>query len=104
MVQDEGCGGPLVLEAPDARRGTLPNSDATPMRLRIAWLAVPALVAASCASRPVPIAERPTWPPVGATWTLTEVTTGSFGSAKTTRTARALGPREWNGRKIVAIQ
>lgn len=48
--------------------------------------------------------DRPTWPRPDSIWTVSQVTTGSFGVASETIRSRALGPRDWAGRKVMAVE
>jgi hypothetical protein len=49
-------------------------------------------------------ADGPNLPPVGASWVFSLRTTGSFGSVNTPVTARVLGDRTWNDRKVRAFR
>jgi hypothetical protein len=48
--------------------------------------------------------DRPTWPRTDSTWTVSQVAAGSFGVASETIRFRALGPRDWAGRKVMAVE
>jgi hypothetical protein len=41
---------------------------------------------------------------VNSTWTVSQVTTGSFGAKTETIVWRALGERDWQGHRVVALQ
>src|SRR5512144_1495062 len=48
--------------------------------------------------------DRPTWPRADSTWTVPQVSTGSFGDAAETIRSRALGPRDGAGPKVMAVE
>lgn len=67
------------------------------------WVAVAvAGLVAGCASTP-PQAKRYVPPPMGASWTYTVTSTGSFGSGTGPTTLR-MGETLWNGRKLLKYE
>jgi hypothetical protein len=84
--------------------------------MRASWtIGAAAFALGACAYLPVspapkeanaspPIAEQPGWPRVGSTWTLAQETTGSFSGASGEIRSRALGPQDWSGRKVMAVE
>ncbi|HSH08009.1 MAG TPA: hypothetical protein VLA41_10140 [Burkholderiales bacterium] len=61
-----------------------------------------ALVAGACALVE-PRAEGPTIPPIGSSWSQKQTNSGSFGKGTRTVSFKVTGDREWQGRKVRAL-
>jgi hypothetical protein len=62
-----------------------------------------ALVMAGCAEM-APTVKHPVALPVGSSWVQTQTDTGSYGNGNSAHSWQVVGDRDWQGRKVGAIQ
>lgn len=78
-------------------------SSATSAKVQVAGIALAAtLVSGGCAVME-PRAEGPTVPPIGSSWSQKQTNSGSFGKGTRTVSFKVTGDREWQGRRVRAL-